>query len=90
MPYYFNAALDNGVNPSELSEMITHLAFYSGWANAMSVVPVAKDVFGKRGIVSVQPGSGELLPIDRAAEAQRATRVEQDADPVAPEWCIYQ
>jgi len=26
-------ALDNGVKPSELSEIITHLAFYSGWAN---------------------------------------------------------
>jgi 4-carboxymuconolactone decarboxylase len=36
-------ALDNGVKPSEISEVITHLAFYSGWANAMSAV--AKDVF---------------------------------------------
>jgi alkylhydroperoxidase/carboxymuconolactone decarboxylase family protein YurZ len=34
MPYHFNLALDNGVKPSELSEIITHLAFYSGWANA--------------------------------------------------------
>lgn len=30
MPYYFNLALDNGVKPAELSEIITHLAFYSG------------------------------------------------------------
>jgi Carboxymuconolactone decarboxylase family len=36
-------ALDNGVKPSEISEVITHLAFYSGWANAMSAV--AKDAF---------------------------------------------
>ena len=35
MPYYFNLALDNGVKPREISEIITHLAFYSGWANAM-------------------------------------------------------
>src|SRR5262249_12697297 len=34
MPYYFNLALDNGVKPREISEIITHLAFYSGWANA--------------------------------------------------------
>jgi 4-carboxymuconolactone decarboxylase len=36
MSYYFNLALDNGVKPGEISEIITHLAFYSGWANAMA------------------------------------------------------
>ena len=45
MPYHFNLALDNGVKPHEISEIITHLAFYSGWANAMAAVAVAKDVF---------------------------------------------
>src|SRR6266498_1940750 len=38
MPYYVNLALDNGVTPREISEIITHLAFYAGWANAMSAV----------------------------------------------------
>ena len=42
MPHYFNLALDNGVKPREISEIITHLAFYSGWENAMSAVAVAK------------------------------------------------
>src|SRR5947209_18708021 len=46
MPYYFDLALDNGVKPREISEIITHLAFYSGWANAMSAATEAKDVFG--------------------------------------------
>ena len=50
MPYYVNLALDNGVKPREISEIITHLAFYSGWANAISAVAVAKDVFARRGI----------------------------------------
>ena len=27
MPHYFNLALDNGVKPREISEIITHLAF---------------------------------------------------------------
>jgi 4-carboxymuconolactone decarboxylase len=84
MPYHFNLALDNGVKPSELSEIITHLAFYSGWANATSAVAVAKEVFWKRGIVSDQLAAGDLLPLDEAAEAQRAARVEQDAGPIAP------
>ena len=38
MPQHFRRALDNGVTASELSEIITHLAFYSGWPNAMSAV----------------------------------------------------
>ena len=48
MPYYLNLALDNGVEPREMSEIITHLAFYSGWPNAMSAVAVAKEVFAQR------------------------------------------
>jgi 4-carboxymuconolactone decarboxylase len=91
MPYHVNLALDNGVKPSEISEVITHLAFYSGWANAMSAVAIAKDVFGKRGIGVDQlpPASGALLPIDEAAEAQRAARVEQNVGPVAPGLVQY-
>jgi 4-carboxymuconolactone decarboxylase len=84
MPYHFNLALDNGVKPSELSEIITHLAFYSGWPNATLAAAVAKSLFAKRAIVSDQPASGDHLPIDEAAEAQRAARVEQDAGSVAP------
>src|SRR3954463_12971691 len=34
MADYLNLALDNGVKPAEVSETITHLAFYSGWGNA--------------------------------------------------------
>ena len=41
-------ALDNGVKQSELSEVITHLAFYSGWPTAMSAMMIAKDVFKER------------------------------------------
>jgi 4-carboxymuconolactone decarboxylase len=86
MTVQFNQALENGVRPGELSEVITHLAFYSGWANAISAVAVAKDVFRKRGIRADQlpPASGKLLPLDEAAEAQRAARVEKDAGRVAP------
>jgi 4-carboxymuconolactone decarboxylase len=79
MPYHVNLALDNGLKPREISEIVTHLAFYSGWANAMSAVAAAKDVFAERKIGTDQlpPATGPLLPLDEAAEAQRATRVEQ-------------
>ena len=83
---HLNQALDNGVKPSEISEVITHLAFYSGWANAMSAVAVAKDVFRARGIGADQlpPARGPLLPIDEASEARRAASVEQSVGPVTP------
>jgi alkylhydroperoxidase/carboxymuconolactone decarboxylase family protein YurZ len=50
MPYYFKRALDDGGCPSELSEIIFHLAFYSGWPNAMAAVVIANDIFIKRGV----------------------------------------
>jgi 4-carboxymuconolactone decarboxylase len=86
MPFYLNLALDSGVKPREISEVITHLAFYSGWANAMSAVAAAKNVFAARSIGSDQlpAASPSLLPIDEAAEAQRATRVEQQFGAVVP------
>ena len=86
MQYHVNLALDNGVKPGEISEIITHLAFYSGWGNAMTAVGVAKDVFTKRNIKADQlpPASDKLLPLDEAAEAQRAARVEQDFGKVSP------
>lgn len=64
MPYHFALALDNGVKPAELSEIITHLAFYAGWPNAMSGVAVAKDIFHRRGIGMDQlpPAKGSCCP----------------------------
>jgi 4-carboxymuconolactone decarboxylase len=86
MPYYFNLALDNGVKPGELSEIITHLAFYSGWGNAMSAVPVVKEIFAKRKIKPEQLplATPKLLPLDEATETQRATMVEKQFGNVAP------
>ena len=48
IPFHLNRAMDNGLTQIEAAEMIAHLAFYAGWPNAMSAVPVAKDVFDKR------------------------------------------
>ena len=40
-------AKQNGLTEEELSEAITHLAFYAGWPSAMSAAGVAKEVFRK-------------------------------------------
>jgi 4-carboxymuconolactone decarboxylase len=45
--FHLGKALENGVEKEELIEVITHLAFYSGWPNAMSAIMVAKEVFSK-------------------------------------------
>jgi 4-carboxymuconolactone decarboxylase len=42
--FHLRFAVENGVKKEELVEVITHLAFYSGWPNAMSAVMVAKEV----------------------------------------------
>lgn len=86
LPYHLNLALDNGVKPSEISEIITHLAFYAGWGNAMSAVAVTKDVFDARGVKTdeLPSASPKLFPLDEAAEEERETRVEQMYGNVAP------
>ena len=42
--HHLQRALDNGVTKEELVELITHLAFYSGWPTAMSAIGQAKEV----------------------------------------------
>lgn len=40
-------AQDNGVTREELVELITHLAFYSGWPTAMSAATIAQEVLAE-------------------------------------------
>jgi 4-carboxymuconolactone decarboxylase len=91
MLHYFGLALDNGVKPRETSEIITHLAFYSGWANAMSSVQVAKEVFARRKIAADQlpEASPKLLALDKDAEEKRAANVSQQFGKVAPGLVQY-
>jgi len=86
MLHYFNIALDSGVKPSELSEIVTHLAFYTGWSTALSAVPTLREIFAERGIGADQlpEVSPHLLPLDEAADAQRASTVENNFGAVAP------
>ena len=86
MAQHLNLALDNGVKPREISEIITHLSFYSGRANALSAVMIAKDVFAARKIGTDQLAqvSPTLLPIDEPWEKQRVERVGTQFGAVAP------
>jgi 4-carboxymuconolactone decarboxylase len=46
--YHLSRAMDNGLTQAQAGEVITHLAFYAGWPNAFSALPVAKEVFERR------------------------------------------
>jgi len=50
LPFHLAKALENGISRDELGEVITHLAFYSGWPTANSAVAVARRVFEGAGI----------------------------------------
>ncbi len=45
---HLERALGNGLTKDELGELITHLAFYSGWPTAVTAAAIAKEVFEKR------------------------------------------
>lgn len=91
MAHQMNLALDHGVKPRELSEIITHLAFYSGWANGMSAVDVARSVFATRKIGTDQlpQASPSLLPLNKEADEARATSVEKQFGSVSPGLVQY-
>src|SRR3954453_21941004 len=89
--FQIGLALEHGVTPREISEIITHLAFYSGWGNAMTAVHVAKDVYERHGVDAQQlpNASPELLPLDEATEARRAANVEQQMGAIVPALVQY-
>ena len=91
LPLYLDLALENGVKPREISEIITHLAFYTGIPRATAAIAVAKDVFARHKIGADQmpPASPQLLPLDEAGEATRAAYVAQQFGAVAPGLVQY-
>ncbi|SUB20277.1 4-carboxymuconolactone decarboxylase [Pantoea agglomerans] len=46
--YHLNRAMDNGLTAEEAGEIITQAAFYAGWPNAFSAVPVVGEVLRDR------------------------------------------
>ena len=86
LKHYIAVALDSGVTPAEVSEIITHLAFYAGWPNAMSAVSVAKTIFEARGVTAeaLPAASPTLLPLNEQVEKQRADTVGKNVGPISP------
>lgn len=49
LPFHLQKALENGISRDELVELITHLAFYSGWPTASTALAIARRVFEEAG-----------------------------------------
>ncbi|MGQ4718044.1 carboxymuconolactone decarboxylase family protein [Streptomyces anulatus] len=47
--FHLRLAMDNGLTEEELSEAITHLAFYAGWPNAMGAAGQLKAILADAG-----------------------------------------
>lgn len=77
-PQQFARALDNGVTPTELSAIITHLAFYAGWNNGITAARNAATLYDERNIAaaSLPDTDTELLPLDAETEAARQQSVQ--------------
>lgn len=45
LKYHITNAKNYGVSAEEMSEIITHLAFYVGWPNAWTTFALAKEVY---------------------------------------------
>jgi len=88
---HLKLGLDNGLKAGEISAVITHLAFYSGWPNAMSAAGVAKQIFSERKIpadqIALPPGAP--LTLDPETEAKRRAAVDAGVGEVTPELARY-
>ncbi|MEI7713830.1 MAG: carboxymuconolactone decarboxylase family protein [Rhodospirillales bacterium] len=47
---HIGRGLDNGLTKDEIAEVITHLAFYSGWPASMTAARVLREVLEERGL----------------------------------------
>jgi putative intracellular protease/amidase/alkylhydroperoxidase/carboxymuconolactone decarboxylase family protein YurZ len=93
MPIYFAKGLENGLTAGELSEIITHLGFYSGWPNAMSAIIVAKEVFASYGISQAELPSVDPLMLDKnealPGDENRVAFIQQNIAPMSEGFAKY-
>jgi len=47
LPFHLKKAIENGVTREEIIEVITHLAFYSGWPTASTALTIVRQVFAE-------------------------------------------
>jgi 4-carboxymuconolactone decarboxylase len=83
---HLGRALDNGVQPSEASGVLAHLAIYSGWPSAVSALEVFDQVYTARKVdtAALRATSPSVSASDSNAPRGRALNDELGA--VAPKF----
>lgn len=86
LPFYLDRALEGGVKPAEISEIVTHLAFYAGWSSANAAAPHVREAFARRGVSLDQlpTAAPTPLPLNEAREAARAKFVGDSFGTTSP------
>ncbi|MBL8265848.1 carboxymuconolactone decarboxylase family protein [Steroidobacter sp.] len=87
---HLNRALVNGLQATEIAGVVTHLAFYTGWPNAVSALNVIEEVFRERKIdvaalrktKSTQTPAAEPGPLHSREIASVAPKLAQVTDVV--------
>jgi 4-carboxymuconolactone decarboxylase len=83
---HLGRALDNGIQPSEASGVLAHLAIYSGWPNAVSALDIYDQVYTARKVdTAALRLVGPRLPAP-ASEAARTKAVTDELATVAPKF----
>jgi 4-carboxymuconolactone decarboxylase len=83
---HLGRALDNGVQPSEASGLLAHLATYCGWPSAVSALDVYDQVYTARKVDTAGLRAvGPRLPAP-ASDAARAKAVNDEWGTVAPKF----
>jgi 4-carboxymuconolactone decarboxylase len=83
---HLGRALDNGVQPSEASGLLAHLAIYCGWPSAVSALEVYDQVYTARKVdTAALRNIGPRFPA-AASDAARARGVADALGAVAPKF----
>ena len=83
---HLGRALTNGVQPSEASGVLAHLAIYCGWPSAVSALEVYDQVYTARKVdTGALRAMGPRLPAS-GADAARAKTVTGEFGAVAPKF----
>lgn len=91
LEFHARRALDNGLTPRELGELVTHLGFYCGLPAGLAAAKVLAPIHAERGITAadVAPsGRPELVPPEEFEVARKA-RIAAGAAAVAPALAAY-
>lgn len=87
LSFHGRRALDNGVTPRELGELVTHLNFYCGWPAGTGAAWVLGPIFSERGITPADVAPSDAPRLAPPASFKAAFDAQIRA--MSPELATY-